>query len=249
MEILKEPELSEAVDCPYIHGQKFIQEYFYAYQLNERDFDEFLSSGWRRFGLLFFRPACIKCKLCIPIRILCSQFTPSKSQKRVLKKNLKTEVRLSPPEYRDEIFEIYRKHSQIKFGQDSNRDHFKESFFTPAVPSFQSEYYIDGKLIGVGFIDISLHALSSVYFIYDPDYSEYSPGIFSIIKEIEIGRELGVNYYNLGYWIKENRSMAYKGKFRPYQTYNWKAKVWQKGDCSESDQSEDISNKENIKTE
>ena len=241
MIFLKEPQLAQAVDCPYIQGQKFTQEYFYAYEVNEREFDEFLSSGWRRFGLFFFRPACDGCKQCIPLRVSCSQFRPTKSQRRVLRKNENTQVKLSPPNYRDEIFNIYRKHSRIKFGQDSELSRFKESFFTAAVPSAQSEYYIDGKLIGVGFIDISLNALSSVYFIYDPDYSAYSPGNFSIMKEVEIGRELGVAHYNLGYWIDGNKSMSYKGNFSPHQTYQWDEKVWYDGNCSQSDESENIS--------
>jgi len=247
MVILKEPQVSEGVSCPYLEGRIFIQEYFFAYELNERDFDEFLSAGWRRFGLFFFRPACKLCSKCVPIRILCSDFEATKSQRRVLKKNCKTEVRLSPPLYRDEIYELYRKHSKIKFGQDSDLSRFKESFFTAAVPSAQSEYYIDGKLIGVGFIDISQNSLSSVYYVYDPDYSSYSPGVFSILKEIEIVKELGIPYYNLGYWIKENTRMAYKGKFSPYQTYRWEDKTWHDGDCYQSDNPEDLSEIENIK--
>lgn len=249
MEFLKEPRLAEAVACPYIDGKKFTQEYFFAYQLNEREFDEFLSSGWRRFGLFFFRPACEGCCRCVPIRILCSEFSPTKSQRRVIRKNIDTEVKLSPPNYSDEIFEIYRKHSKVKFGQESEVSRFKESFFTAAVPSAQSEYYVEGKLMGVGFLDISSNALSSVYFIYDPDYSSYSPGVYSVLKEIEIARELEISYYNLGYWIKENSSMAYKGNYSPYQTYRWDKKVWRNGDCYKSDKSENISDKKGIKAE
>ena len=248
MVFLMEPQISKAVNCPYIKGKLFIQEFFYAYELNEREFDEFLNAGWRRFGLYFFRPVCNDCKACIPIRISCSGFTTTKSQRRVIKKNIHTEVRLSPPFYSDEIFEIYRKHSKVKFGQESEISRFKESFFTAAVPSAQSEYYINGKLIGVGFIDISLNALSSVYFIYDPDYASFSLGVFSVLKEIEIAKELGVSHYNLGYWIKENQRMSYKGNYKPFQTYHWEKKVWNNGDWSESDNSEDISDKEDIKT-
>lgn len=251
MVFLKEPQISEPVDCPYIEGEKFIQEYFYAYEVNERDYDEFLASGWRRFGLFFFRPACEGCCKCVPIRILCSRFKPTKSQRRILRKNEFTEVRLSPPRYSDEIFEIYRKHSWTKFGQESEVARFKESFFTAAVPAAQSEYYIDGKLMAVGFIDISLNALSSVYFIYDPDYSSYSPGTFSVMKEMEMAYELGISYYNLGYWIKENRSMAYKGNFKPFQTYHWEDKVWRDGDCYAnglSDDADGVSQKEEIET-
>lgn len=247
MILLKEPNISDPVKCPYIEGEEFIQEYFFAYQMNEREFDEFLSAGWRRFGLYFFRPACRGCRKCIPIRTVCSDFKPSKSQRRILRKNESTAVRLSPPRYSEEIFQIYKKHSLVKFGQDSDPDHFRESFFTAAVPSAQSEYYIDGRLAAVGFIDIALHALSSVYFVYDPDYSSYSPGIFSIMKEIEIASELGLDYYNLGYWIRENQSMAYKGNFSPYQTYSWEAGTWSDGDDSISNDSESIPQKEDVK--
>lgn len=240
MIILKEPDFSEPVDCPYIEGGKFTQEYFYAYDLNEKEFDQFLSTGWRRFGLFFFRPSCVHCQSCIPLRVSTTRFSPTKSQRRVLKKNSETSIRLSPPEYRDEIFEIYKKHSKVKFGQDSTLAHFKDSFFRQAVPSVQSEYYIDGKLVALGFLDISSKALSSVYFIYDPDFSEYSLGNFSIMKEIEISRELGIEYYNLGYWIEENKKMSYKGKFSPYQTYHWDKKVWMEGNCYKSDESESI---------
>lgn len=249
MIFLKEPELSKPVDCPYIDGEKFTQDYFYAYDLNEKEFDQFLSAGWRRFGLFFFRPSCANCHRCIPIRVSTSHFYPTKSQRRVLKKNIETTVRFGPLEYRAEIFEIYKKHSKEKFGQDSDLSHFKDSFFRPAVPSAQSEYFINGQLAGVGFLDISSQALSSVYFIYDPDFSDFSLGKFSIMKEIEIGRELGINYYNLGYWIEENKSMSYKGKFSPYQTYHWDKKVWLEGNCYKSDKSEDVSDKKNIKTQ
>ena len=248
MIFLREPQIEKAVDCPYIKGKQFIQENFYAYQLTENEYDEFLSAGWRRFGFYFFRPVCNNCCKCIPLRLICSDFKASKSQRRVLKKNINTEVRMSLPRYSDQLFELYRKHSKEKFGQDSDVFRFRESFFTPAVPSAQSEYYIDGKLIGAGFIDISRNAFSSVYFIYDTDYSSYSPGVFSVLKEIEIGKELGVSYYNLGYWIKENSSMSYKGNYTPYQTYNWKEKVWYDGDCYRSDESEKMTDKEDIKT-
>jgi arginine-tRNA-protein transferase len=249
MIFLKDPQFSKPVKCPYIEGNEFIQEYFYAYGLNEREFDDFLSAGWRRFGLFFFRPACRNCRLCVPIRIQCSEFQATKSQRRVLKRNENTTVKLSAPSYSDEIYELYRKHSKVKFGQDSDVSQFKDSFFMSAVPSAQSEYYIEGKLIGVGFLDISLNALSSVYFIYDPDYKEYSPGTFSILKEIEIVKELKLPYYNLGYWIKENKRMSYKGRFSPFQTYHWEKKVWIDGDCYSLDDSEDVPDKKSIETQ
>ena len=40
-------------------------------------------------------------------------------------------------------------------------------------------YYVNGKLIGVGVIDIVPSGLSSVYFFYDPEYKNYRLGVIS----------------------------------------------------------------------
>ena len=41
------------------------------------------------------------------------------------------------------------------------------NFYSPSTPSLQSEFYINGELIGLGFLDRGKDCLSSVYFIYD----------------------------------------------------------------------------------
>ena len=47
------------------------------------------------------------------------------------------------------------------------------------------EHRIDGKLFAIGVIDILPQGLSSVYYIYDPDFSFLAPGIWGALKEIE----------------------------------------------------------------
>ena len=128
--------------------------------------------------------------------------------------------------YSDEIFEIYRQHSLDRFNQDSTKEHFVESFFTNAVPAMQSEYYIDNKLAGVGFVDISDEALSSVYFFYKTEYNLHSLGTFSVIREIELAVSMKLKYYYLGYYIEKCPRMRYKNRFKPYDLYNWDTGEW-----------------------
>ena len=202
-------------------------EYMFAAGLNKEEYNDLLITGWRRFGYFFFRPKCDICFECIPIRILVDKFTPSKSQRRVINKNENTIVKFNHLRFTDEIYEIYREHSLDRFNQKVSKNDFKQSFFINAVSAMQSEYYIDNKLIAVGFIDISNEAFSSVYFIYKTAFDNFSLGTFSVIKEIEYAKTLGLKYYNLGYYVKNNKRMSYKNKFRPYELYDWHKNIWE----------------------
>ena len=78
-------------------------------------------------------------------------------------------------------------------------------------------YYRGQQLVGVGLIDILPTATSSVYFYHSPDWRPDSPGTFSLLQEIALAQQLKKQFLYLGYWIPENRSMAYKASFRPHQ--------------------------------
>lgn len=47
-------------------------------------------------------------------------------------------------------------------------------------------YRVDGELIGISVIDILPHCVSSVYFIWDPDWAWASLGKFSAMREIAL---------------------------------------------------------------
>nr|CAG4641695.1 EOG090X06AF [Eurycercus lamellatus] len=97
--------------------------------------------------------------------------------------------------------------------------------------SFHQQYYLDGKLISVGVIDILPTCLSSVYFFYDPDYSFLSLGTYASLREMAFVRHLNQScpdfaWYYLGYYIHTCPKMAYKGQYKPSyllcpETYTW----------------------------
>jgi arginyl-tRNA---protein transferase len=96
---------------------------------------------------------------------------------------------------------------------------------------YHMKYYIDGKFVAVGVVDITQYTLSSVYFFYDPEYKNLSLGVVGGIKEIEYVKEMNkyfpeFKYYYLGYYIHDNKKMLYKGDYEPAQllcpiTYTW----------------------------
>jgi len=68
-----------------------------------------------------------------------------------------------------------------RLSQECNLEEFIFGFFTPSTPSLQSEYYLNGKQIGLGFLDKEEDCLSSAYFIYDTKFLHLGPEIFSIL--------------------------------------------------------------------
>ncbi len=220
--------ISEEFPCPYISEQMARNEYFFGIELTELEMDDLLKEGWRKFGWYFFRPACKACKACIPLRVVINDFKPSRSQRKVLQKNSDITMKVSTLSYRDEIYELYTKHSHVRFDQKTDKNEFIESFFNPACPSLQTEYYLQDKLIAVGFLDLGVEGMSSVYFIYDTDYLDRSLGIYGTLQEIKLAKSLGFSYYYLGYWIQVNPSMRYKATFFPHETMNWQNYEWQR---------------------
>lgn len=86
--------------------------------------------------------------------------------------------------------------------------------------SYHQHYYIDGKLIMVGVVDILPDCLSSVYVYYDPDYAFLSPGVYSALREIELTRKLFLHCptftrYCMGYYVHSCQKMRYKGQYYP----------------------------------
>ena len=201
-------------------------EYFFAHGLDGRELDLLLQRGWRKFGQYYFRPNCDVCRSCIPIRILAHEFAAGKSQRRIAKRCAAVEVRFGGLDFREEIFEIYRDHSLNRFGKESDEDDFIAAFYSQSCPALQSEYYLDGELVAVGFLDQSDESLSSVYFIYKKAYERLRLGTYSVIREAEYAASHGLKFYYLGYYIEKNQSMAYKGHFHPHETYDWVRQVW-----------------------
>ncbi|CAL9734154.1 arginyl-tRNA--protein transferase 1 [Monosporozyma servazzii] len=74
-------------------------------------------------------------------------------------------------------------------------------------------YYFDDKLIAIGVIDFLPSGISSVYFIYDPDYKHWSLGKLSALKELTLLSRLKLPYYYLGYYVEDCHKMNYKASY------------------------------------
>jgi len=234
MKLLSAPTLSSVENCPYLEGEQSRQQYFFANQVDERELDFLLEAGWRKFGLFYFRPSCPNCNKCISIRTNTFTFKPTKSQRRRLKKNADIKLYIQDLQFKPAHYQLFKKHSKVRFNQKDEEiepeELFVETHYGLSTQSKLVEYFLDEQLIAVGYMDIGEHSLSSVYFIYDPDFSSRGLGIFGALKEIEYAKSLGLKFYYLGYYIKENNFMNYKAQFQPYEILDHISGKWVKVD-------------------
>lgn len=74
-------------------------------------------------------------------------------------------------------------------------------------------YYHNNKLIAISVLDFLPSGVSSVYFIWDPDYPKWALGKVSALRELALVSLLGLKYYYMGYYIEDCPKMNYKEKY------------------------------------
>ncbi len=207
--------------CPYIEGLQSINENIFVLNIDDEDMDRLLQQGYRHFGSIFFRPMCGHCNSCISIRIPVKEFTQTKSVKRLYNKNKHLKVSLETPMPDPSLFELYKKH-KTRFNMpaeemEESYENYLQSFFFP-FPFNRMLMIRDGeRVVSVSHLDVTEHSISAVYCYHDSDYARFSPGKFSVYKEIEMAQELGIDFLYLGYYIPQNRHSRYKIDFKPNQ--------------------------------
>ena len=214
----------EKYPCPYYEdGRITTIEYIFPNKDEMKKYDEFLAKGYRRIGKIFYRNVCETCSACKPIRIETEKFIQSRSHKRTLKKNEDIQVEvLGNPALTAEKVLLYEKYLDTKHDDEKDEDQsnplntlISVHYGYPGI--IEMDYNIEHKLVGVSIVDESRDSLSSNYFYYDTDFLDRRPGIFSILKEIDLAHSMNKKYYYLGVYIKENPKMSYKKFFRPNQ--------------------------------
>ncbi|MFG0335688.1 MAG: arginyltransferase [Maioricimonas sp. JB049] len=210
--------------CSYLPDETASLEYRFYHHLTASQLEALLMRGWRRHGQHIFRPACPACVSCRSLRVDIERFTPTKSQRRALRRNADVEVLLQPATVSEEHLDLYNAwHADmhVRRGwpeQSMTREDYEEAFLSGR-GSYACEllYRRNGKAIGVGLVDLTPNACSSVYFYHDPQWRSQAPGTYSVLQEIELCRQRRLQYLYMGYWIADCPSMAYKNRFGPHE--------------------------------
>jgi arginine-tRNA-protein transferase len=215
-----DPELtfiSSPSECHYLPDR--VAQMRFALTRDRADYMTWLKAGWRRFGPVMFRHDCPSCQRCQSIRVPVATFQTSRSQNRAWKANQKgVQIRISRPAASPEKLDLFRRfhvHAHRAKGWPLDPAQDLSLFTRNPFPTEEWTYYLEAKLVGVGYVDALPEGLSAIYFFHDPVERRRSLGTFNILSMIAAARERGLPHVYLGYYVEGCRSLEYKGRFRP----------------------------------
>jgi len=201
-------------------------------ELTTEAYGLFSELGFRRGGDHVYRPHCTLCNECKAVRVKVNGFHFSRSQRRLLKRNHAVGINWIDATYKESHFELYQRYMQHRHSDSSmvsdKPEQYKRMMSTSWCTTKLAEFHLGDKLIAIAITDWLENGLSAVYTFFDPDFSAYSLGTYSILQQIEAAKQANRDYVYLGYWIKDCDKMSYKNRFSSLEIFNghsWQAKA------------------------
>ncbi len=213
--------------CPYLGGQRERKLFTALQGEHAQTLNDCLSKqGFRRSQNVLYRPSCADCTACLSARIRVADFEPSRSQRRVQKRNARLVRVARSPWATEEQYALFRTYldSRHADGGMADMDVFEFAAMIEETPvrSRVVEYRDPAdadELVAVCLTDVLDDGLSLVYSFFRPDQPKASLGSHIILDHIEIAREAGLPNVYLGYWVPGSSKMGYKAKFSALEIF------------------------------
>ena len=193
---------------------------------NNHSYSLLMMEGFRRSGDQSYRPHCPSCNACQSVRVVVNDFTPSKSQKRSLKRNAQLQI-VTSSQLKDDYYDLYENYINTCHQDGSmfpaNYSQFKSFLSSKLTKQLFIETWLvtdnKKKLVCVAVTDQLVNGLSAVYTFYHPDFKSKGLGVFSILTQIDLCKKKDLLYLYLGYQIDDCQKMNYKNRYFPYEKF------------------------------
>jgi arginyl-tRNA--protein-N-Asp/Glu arginylyltransferase len=220
--------LTSPAPCPYLPGKDERKVFTHLVGRRASHLNDALThSGFRRSQTIAYRPACENCKACVSVRILCEEFQPGRTQKRVLARNRDVYSTIGPARADSEQFNLFRGYLDSRHNDGGMADMAMLDYAMMVedshVDSRLATYRLresdggPGRLVACCLTDVLDDGLSMVYSFYEPGAPQRSLGAYMILDHIARARALGLPHLYLGYWVSGSRKMDYKAHYLPQE--------------------------------
>ena len=216
--------------CPYLAG-RLERKLFTALQGDQAEAmnDTLSKQGFRRSQNVLYRPSCADCCACLSARIRVADFQPSRSQRRVIRRNQDLQRNVTSAWATEDQFSLFRRYLDTRHadGGMADMDVFEFAAMVEETPvrTRVLEYVAQTpeggqELQAVCLSDVLDDGLSLVYSFFDPAIAARSPGSYMILDQIELARQVGLPFVYLGYWVPGSPKMDYKARFSALEVYH-----------------------------
>lgn len=220
--------------CGYLPDREWQMQYEFVAEATAAEYEARLLAGWRRFGRTWFRPRCPSCSACRSLRVDVAKFRPDRSQRRNRRANEgEVTLRIGPPEVAPDKLDLYDRYHQFQIDAvgwnarpPKDAAEYYESFVDNPFVSEEWNYFLRGRLAGVGFVDVVPSGLSAIYFFHQPHLRSHGLGVWNVLQVIEEARRRGLPWVYLGYFVAGYRSLEYKGRYGPSEALDWSDMRW-----------------------
>jgi leucyl-tRNA---protein transferase len=219
--------------CPYLAGKE--ERKVFTHLVGERaaELNNILSQGgFRRSQSIAYRPACEGCRSCVSVRVLSEEFQPTRSMRRIAKRNIDIvgDMRVAVPT--SEQYSVFRAYLDSRHRDGGMADmtvldyammvedsHIETRIieYRRRTPGSLMGRHGGGDLLAVALTDVLGDGLSMVYSFFEPDEAARSLGTFMVLDHIARAQSMGLAYVYLGYWVRGSGKMDYKSRFRPQE--------------------------------
>ena len=189
----------------------------YPSKIAPAELDQYLARGWFRMGQLIFTTRFIfffaKLYSVIWLRLPLEEYVPKKRLRKLSRRNhARFRVAYGPMRIDREKEMLYIRYriDRERLSADSLYSSLLDFNGKSIYNTWETRVYDGDKLIAFSFFDLGKDSAESITGVYDPDYQQFSLGIFTMLLEVEFLQARGMRYYYPGYIVPGYHPFAYK---------------------------------------
>ena len=212
-------------------------EKHYPEVMTPEELDAYLAKGWYRMGQTIFTTHF----LCfgrtfysaVWIRLPLKNYQFRKSLRKLLRRNQQQfRYRIRPASLTPEKEQLYRRYKASFPGilAPSLKDSLLDGEDFNIYNTYEVAVYDGSQLVALSFFDLGKDSAASILGIYDPAYSKYSLGFFTMLMEIDFSMQRGLDFFYPGYVVPGYPRFDYKlriGRLEDIEYYDLGHRGWQ----------------------
>lgn len=207
--------------------------FHYPEELSGSELDEYLARGWFRMQQAVFTCRYLfqegMLSTAVWLRLPLDGYHFSKSLRKLMKTNEKMfDISIGPAFIDTEKELLFARYKDNFRGQLSDSLYSALGLGREVIiyKSMQTEIRYKGELVAFSIFDCGESAILSVSGIYDPGYSSFSLGLYTMLLEVEYGLKNGYHYFYPGYIAPGRPIFEYKLRTKGTEYFDPDEDIW-----------------------